>query len=91
MRSDISKPDKKNIADLLQKESEKLKEIDKTKLGRMFYKGVMAEFYIHRYIQNFRARKRERDRIKMKEMKQKLDENVLQINDNERLVFFLIN
>ena len=88
MRKDISNNNKKKLKELLLKEDEKIKEIDKGKLSKIFYKGVMTEFKIHNWVIKFRERKRERDLIKKKQMKKKKDDNILKINENEMLVKF---
>jgi hypothetical protein len=88
LRKDFTKKQKAKLMKLILKQEENIKQIKKKNLGKLFYRGIMTEFRIHQFVQKFRERKQKRDEIKRKKAQEKKDAEILQINENERLVNF---
>lgn len=84
LRTDISKADRKQIYNLLCKEEKVEYKKGKAKITKCFYKSVMSELTIKKYVRNFKLRLKNRKEIQNYE-NVKAQETILEMGELEKL------
>lgn len=85
LRKDFNKKKRAKVIQMLEEEEEKMKNASKRNIGKMFYKGIMAEFRIHQFVQKFRLKLQLKKENLRKKVQQEKDRAVKTINENERM------
>jgi len=86
LRCDFSKEDKIALKEILLKDNNTLKQINKKDLALVFYKCMMREFYVHKFIRLLRSKLLQRKEMRKRELSRQVRESYLVIDQNERLV-----
>lgn len=71
---------------LIEQEKDRLKKLNKKDLALMFYKSVMLEFRINKFINSLRKRVLKKKEMMKNKSEKEEKEAYLRIDENERLV-----
>ena len=85
MRLDISKEEKTVMLKLIEDQSSTIKKIERKDCSKNFKRTIMTEFYVKKFCLNFKQRMFEKKEAMKRKEQQMLDQDLLQINQNERL------
>ena len=85
LRPEITKEQKMKWFKLMKAEEDKINYLRKTNSSKMFYKGVMTQFHVHRFVNKLKARMAEKALNQSRVIKKKVNKELMSINDNERL------
>ena len=85
LRSDLSKSEKKEVKYLLKQEKSNIVKLQKKNVGKLFYKTVMTEFRISQFVEKFRKRKRKKEMVMRKAMKEQKRRDVMDVDEGDLL------
>jgi len=74
------------LLSLIEQEKDRLKKLNKKDLALMFYKSVMLEFRINKFINSLRKRVLKKKEMMKNKSEKEEKEAYLRIDENERLV-----
>ena len=85
LRSDLSRSEKKEVKYLLNQEKSNIAKLQKKNIGKLFYKTVMTEYRISQFVERFRKRKREKELVMRKAIKEQKRREVMDVDESELL------